>query len=133
VWDGGDFFDQLVEASRDHNVVAAENCPVPYRSVDARFLADSKCLLGLTAAGWKIIASLINQAREKSASLVERFIMPRSTTLTPEERAVAIRRVAEIDARLDATSRYLEPALFPEWVALCKERDALADLLAGDE
>jgi hypothetical protein len=52
-----------------------------------------------------------------------------------EDPTMAIQRVAEIDARLDATRNYLHPSIFPEWIALCKERAALTDALidVGDK
>jgi hypothetical protein len=56
-------------------------------------------------------------------------------SVTAGEERATIQRVSEIDARLDATCWYLHPSIFPEWIALCKERDALTEALmdAGGE
>jgi len=51
--------------------------------------------------------------------------------MTPEEHALAIQRLIEIEAKLEALRATVDADSLRDWIALHKEREALAKLLAG--
>jgi hypothetical protein len=51
--------------------------------------------------------------------------------MTPEERALAIQRLIEIESQLKALRVTVDVDSLRDWIALHREREALAKLLAG--
>jgi hypothetical protein len=49
--------------------------------------------------------------------------------MTPKQRADAIRRIAEIDERLEDIRGHLQSGTIQEWIDLFKERHALIEWL----